>query len=148
MVKYFIRRDNHPHCQHLNTYKFDFSLKNSDKLWDLFITLNGRRQAKKKRTTVPNMMTICCLPLVTAAGSDCPRACGGCCPCCWICAAVVLPACLVTATLAVRCLAMIAYRKTRTNSGNQKNTLMMDKKNPFVQGGSTLVLQVGLGSSL
>ena len=145
MVEYFIRGAHHPHCQHLR--QSFIVLRTEFYLGTGSTTLNGRRQAKKKRTTVPNIMTICRLPLVTAAGSDCPWICGGFCP--WMCPAVVLPACLVTATLAVRWLAMMAYRNTRTNRGNQKNKLMMDKKKPLVQGGSTLVLQVGLmGSSL
>ena len=53
-------------------------------------TLKGRRQAKKKRTTVPSMTTICRLPLVTAAGS-CPCPAPAPAPWCWL----VLPACVV-----------------------------------------------------
>ena len=67
------------------------------------------------------MITICRLPLVTAAGSDCVWA--------WVLPEViVLPVCRDTWTLAVRWLAMMAYSATSTNSGSQKKRMMMERK--------------------
>lgn len=86
-------------------------------------TLKGRRQAKKNMTTVPNIRTICLLPLVTAAGSvpgiTLP-------PTQW--AEWVEPACFVTLALIVRFLAMTAYSMTSTARGSQKKREMIERK--------------------